>query len=47
MPQAPSSVATILYRALARVARLHDRDPALKSLLFFAPREEYDCERLR
>ena len=41
MRRPPSSVAPLLYRHLLRLGRAHDRDPALKSLLCFRPKEEY------
>ena len=37
----------VLYRHVARLARLHDRDPALKALLLLVPTKEYDWRERR
>ena len=39
---ADRSVALHLYRALRRLARLYDEDPALKALIAVSPRHVYD-----
>ena len=40
-------VVPVLYRHVARLARLHDRDPALKALLLLVPTKEYDWRERR
>ena len=42
-----SAVVPVLYRHVARLARLHDRDPALKALLLLVPTREYDWRERR
>ena len=42
-----SAVVPVLYRNVARLARLHDRDPALKALLLLVPTKEYDWRERR
>ena len=39
-----SPVAALLYRNLARLAKQHDNDPALKALLGFSPSQEYSWD---
>ena len=40
-------VVPVLYRHVARLARLHDHDPALKALLLLVPTKEYDWRERR
>ena len=42
-----SAVVPLVYRHIARLARLHDRDPALKALLHLVPSKEYDWHKRR
>jgi hypothetical protein len=42
-----AAVVPVLYRHVARLARLHDRDPALKALLLLVPTKEYDWRERR